>query len=141
LSDDTLKTGKILLVDELESSLHPMLTILFISLVNGSAVNKKGAQLLFTMHDTNLLNQKLFHKSQIWFTEKDPLGATHLTSLVEFKGIRPEDNIEKAYIQDKFGAVPYLGSFREVFIYTSLNRSLFRTLKSIIKFSFIFSYS
>lgn len=109
---DTLRSGNILLVDELESSLHPLLTLSLISLFNDPKVNKNGAQLIFATHDTNLLNQKLFHKSQIWFTEKDSFGATHLTSLVEFKNIRQTDNIEKAYIQGKFGAIPYLGSFR-----------------------------
>jgi AAA15 family ATPase/GTPase len=110
---DTLRNGNILLVDELESSLHPLLTLSLISLFNDPVVNSKGAQLIFATHDTNLLNQKLLHKSQIWFTEKDSFGATHLTSLVEFKNIRPTDNVEKAYIQGKYGAIPYLGSFRE----------------------------
>lgn len=111
---DTLKNGTILLVDELESSLHPLLTMSLISLFNDPDVNTKGAQLIFATHDTNLLNQKLFHRSQIWFSEKDSVGATHLTSLVEFKNVRPTDNIEKAYIKGKYGAIPYLGSFRGV---------------------------
>jgi AAA15 family ATPase/GTPase len=110
---DTLRKGKILFVDELESSLHPLLTSSLISLFNDPAYNKNGAQLIFATHDTNLLNQELFHKSQIWFTEKDSFSATHLTSLVEFKNIRPTDNIERNYIHGKYGAIPYLGSFSE----------------------------
>lgn len=111
---DTLRNGDVLLVDELESSLHPLLTLSLISLFNDPEVNKNGAQLIFATHDTNLLNQNVFHKSQIWFSEKDSFGSTHLTSLVEFKNVRPTDNIERAYIQGKFGAIPYLGSFTGV---------------------------
>lgn len=108
---DTLKNGKVLLVDELDASLHPMLTMVLVSLFNDKRINKNNAQLIFATHDTNLLNQKLFHKSQIWFTEKDKFGATHLTSLTEFKNVRPSADIEKQYIQGKFGAIPYLGTF------------------------------
>ncbi|HEY6874149.1 MAG TPA: ATP-binding protein [Geobacteraceae bacterium] len=108
---DTLMNGKILLIDELDASLHPMLTISLISMFNNPKINTKNAQLIFATHDTNLLNLKLFHKSQIWFTEKDTSGATHLHSLVEYKNIRSTDNIEKHYIQGKYGAIPYIGAF------------------------------
>ncbi len=108
---DTLKNGKILIVDELDASLHPMLTISLISMFNNPKINTTNAQLIFATHDTNLLNLKLFHKSQIWFTEKDASGATHLNSLVEYKNVRATDNIEKHYIQGKYGAIPYIGSF------------------------------
>lgn len=108
---DTLKNGKILIVDELDASLHPMLTISLIAMFNNLKINTTNAQLIFATHDTNLLSQRLFHKSQIWFTEKDVCGATHLNSLVEYKNVRPTDNIEKHYIQGKYGAIPYLGSF------------------------------
>jgi AAA15 family ATPase/GTPase len=108
---DTLKNGRILIVDELDASLHPMLTMALLSLFNNPSINKMNAQLIFATHDTNLLNQNIFHKSQIWFTEKDLFGATHLSSLVEFKNVRPEADIKKHYIQGKFGAIPYLGTF------------------------------
>jgi AAA15 family ATPase/GTPase len=108
---DTLKNGKILIIDELDCSLHPMLTISLISMFSNPNINTKNAQLIFATHDTNLLNQQLFHKSQIWFTEKDTYGATHLHSLAEYKNVRPTDNIEKHYIQGKYGAIPYLSAF------------------------------
>lgn len=108
---DTLRNGKILLVDELDASLHPLLTMALISLFNNPAINTKNAQLIFASHDTNLLNQKLFHKSQIWFTEKDTVGSTHIHSLVEYKNVRATDNLEKHYIQGKYGAIPYIGRF------------------------------
>ena len=106
--------GKVLLVDELDASLHPLLTMALISLFNNPEINTQNAQLIFVSHDTNLLNQKLFHKSQIWFAEKDSIGGTHLHSLVEFKNVRATDNLEKHYIQGKFGAIPYIGRFPEV---------------------------
>lgn len=112
---DTLRNGKILLVDELDASLHPLLTMALISLFNNPEINTRNAQLIFASHDTNLLNQKLFHKSQIWFTEKDRSGATHLHSLVEYKNVRATDNLEKHYIQGKFGAIPYIGHFQGKF--------------------------
>jgi len=108
---DALRNGKILVVDELDANLHPMLTISLISLFNNPKINTKNAQLIFATHDTNLLNQKLFNKSQIWFTEKDTFGATRLNSLVEYKNVRATDNIEKHYIQGKYGAIPYIGTF------------------------------
>lgn len=108
---DSLRNGKILLVDELDASLHPLLTMALISLFNNPEINTRNAQLIFVSHDTNLLNQKLFHKSQIWFTEKDRFGSTHLHSLVEYKNVRATDNLEKHYIQGKYGAIPYVGRF------------------------------
>lgn len=108
---DTLVNGKILLIDELDASLHPMLTRELIRIFNDPVRNPRHAQLIFATHDTNLLDQELFHKSQIWFTEKDQQGSTHLHSLTEYKNVRPTDNIEKHYIQGKYGAIPYLGTF------------------------------
>lgn len=109
---DTLLHGKTLVIDELDASLHPMLTRELIRIFNDPLQNPANAQLIFATHDTNMLDQALFHKSQIWFAEKDATGATHVTSLAEYKNIRPTDNIEKHYIQGKYGAIPYLGDFQ-----------------------------
>lgn len=111
---DTLGHGKVLVIDELDASLHPMLTREMVQLFNDPQRNPKRAQLIFATHDTNLLDQSLFHKSQIWFAEKDSLGATHLNALAEFRNVRPTDNLEKHYIQGKFGAIPFLGLDREL---------------------------
>jgi energy-coupling factor transporter ATP-binding protein EcfA2 len=108
---DTLLHGRILVIDELDASLHPMLTRALVKLFNDPASNPGHAQLIFATHDTNLLDQSLFHKSQIWFAGKDAQGASHVHSLAEYKNVRPGDNIEKHYIQGKFGAIPYLGEF------------------------------
>jgi hypothetical protein len=112
---DTLEDGKVLVIDELDASLHPMLTECFIKLFHNKKLNKHNAQLIFVTHDTNLLAAKLFERDQIWFTEKDQYGNTELYSLLEFrkknkgKDVRATDNLEKHYLQGRFGAVPYLG--------------------------------
>lgn len=103
------KTSMFLAVDELERSLHPLLTRAFLSRIVKSPTK---SQLLFTTHDTNLLDLTLLSRDAIWFTEKDPAGATVLYSLAEYK----EDQIsqlgpqlEKGYLQGRFGAIPFLG--------------------------------
>jgi len=97
---DTLLTGKVLLVDELEAKLHPLLMHQIIQLFNNPKMNKKGAQLIFVTHNTNLLNIKFFRRDQIWFVEKDAIDETELYSLVEFKDvknkkIRNDSSLEK----------------------------------------------
>jgi AAA15 family ATPase/GTPase len=80
---DTIENGKVLVIDELDSSLHTLLTVELIKFFHSRA-NKK-AQLIFASHDTNLLRKDLFRRDQIWFAEKDEFGATDLYSLVEYK--------------------------------------------------------
>jgi len=115
---DTLQHGKVLLIDELDASLHPKLTEAFVRLFHNPEINKHNAQLIFTTHDTNLLSvPKLFERDQVWFTEKDQYGSTELYSLLEFrkntkgKDVRATDNLEKHYLQGSFGGTPYLGAF------------------------------
>ncbi len=108
---DTLQKGSVLFLDELDVSLHPILTQKLLSLFNNKVSNPKGAQLIFTSQDTNLLNQDLFDKEQIWFVEKDRYGSSHIASLSEYKNVRKEHKIERNYIMGKYGAIPYLGDF------------------------------
>lgn len=108
---NTLQDGKILIIDELDASLHPMLTKHLIKLFSDKNINTKNAQLIFATHDTNLLKPQIFKRDQIWFTEKDKYGSTNLYSILEIKGVRANDDFEKQYIQGKYGAVPYLGKF------------------------------
>ncbi len=103
-----LKTGKTLVVDELDARLHPLLTRAIIGLFNSNDTNPWNAQLIFATHDTNLLNKDLFRRDQIWFAEKDQFGATHLYSLAEFK-VRNDASFGSDYIRGKYGAIPYLG--------------------------------
>ena len=108
---NTLQDGKILIIDELDASLHPLLTKHLIKLFSNKDINTKNAQLIFATHDTNLLKPQIFKRDQIWFTEKDKYGSTTLYSILEIKGVRANDDFEKQYIQGKYGAVPYLGKF------------------------------
>lgn len=107
---DTLMNGKVLIMDELDRSLHPKLTLALVELFNSSETNPKNAQLIFATHDTNLLSNRLFRRDQIWFTEKDGYGSTHLYSLAEFN-VRNDATFNNLYIQGKFGAVPFIGNF------------------------------
>lgn len=108
---NSLEQGSLLMIDELDLSLHTLLSQKIVELFNNPRINKKHAQLIFTTQDTNLLKKKNFHKSQVWFTEKDKYGATHLASLAEYKNINPKDDYEQNYILGKYGAIPYLGQF------------------------------
>ncbi len=110
---DTLRTGKILLIDELDARLHPLITRELICLFNSNETNPHNAQLIFTTHDTNLLSSKTFRKDQIWFTEKDNKGATDLYSLVEYK-VGKDASFERDYIIGKYGAIPFIGNFKEL---------------------------
>jgi AAA15 family ATPase/GTPase len=102
----TLESGGVFCVDELDSSLHPLLALELVRMFNDSR-NPRGAQLIFNTHDTNLLDSSLLRRDQIWFTEKDSSGATHLYPLSDFKP-RKNENLERGYLQGRYGAVPFL---------------------------------
>lgn len=102
-----LSMGATLIVDELESSLHPILTKHILKLFN-SEKNHNNAQLIFNTHDTNLLNKNILRRDQIWFVEKDKYGATDLYSLVDFN-VRQDASFEKDYLLGKYGAIPFVG--------------------------------
>jgi uncharacterized protein len=110
---DTLIYGKILIIDELDAKLHPLLTIQIVKLFNDPDSNLNKAQLFFATHDTNLLNSDLFRRDQIWFTEKDEKEQTDLYSLAEFKlpdgsKVRNDGNYERNYIRGRYGAIPFV---------------------------------
>ena len=116
---DALLTGHLLVVDELDAKLHPLLTRALVALFNSVENNPLNAQLVFATHDTNLLTYGNFRRDQIYFTEKDKEGATSLYSLVEYKEdgapVRKDRSFEKDYIQGRYGAIPYLGDFSQLF--------------------------
>ena len=104
----SLKEGKTLLVDELDTKLHAHLNRFLVELFHDPTQNKKNAQLIFTTHNTNLLDQDLFRRDQIWFTEKDnETGITDLYSLVEYKP-RNDKDIKKGYLLGRYGAIPFI---------------------------------
>ncbi|MFD0072960.1 ATP/GTP-binding protein [Streptomyces sp. NPDC127166] len=104
-----LDSGAILLVDELDASLHPRFAAEVIRLFQSPRVNRKGAQLLFTGHDPSLLRApggaRLLQPGQIWLTEKDEQGATVLSSVADWEPTDDED-LMASYLAGTFGAVP-----------------------------------
>jgi uncharacterized protein len=104
---DTLMDGKVLVIDEFDARVHPLISRAIVELFNSCETNPNNAQLIFMTHDTNLLSNKLFRRDQIWFTEKNRYGATDLYSLAEYK-IRNDASFESDYIKGKYGAVPYI---------------------------------
>ena len=103
---DICKTGKTLVVDEFDLSLHTELAEFIINMVHAS----KGAQLLFTSHNTNLIDVKKLRRDQICFTNKKEDGSTDFYSLFDFKDFRENMDAEKGYLQGRFDAVPYVTS-------------------------------
>jgi hypothetical protein len=78
-----------------------------VKLFNDPKLNCHGAQFIFTTHDANLLNLDILRRDQIWFAEKDREGASSLYPLSEFS-VRSDYNIERGYLQGRFGAIPFL---------------------------------
>lgn len=112
-----LTVGGFVLVDELESSLHPLLGLAIVRLFNNPETNPKNAQIVFTTHDTNLLGGTVgeppLRRDQIWFTEKDKDGATTLYPLTDYKP-RKAENLERGYLQGRYGAIPFLGNIGRI---------------------------
>lgn len=109
---EALSNGHTLIVDELDTKLHHFLNVFLIKLFHDPTQNKNNAQLIFTTHNTNLLNLDLFRRDQIWFTEKNPdTGSTDLYSLLEFSP-RKDKNIQKGYLAGRYGAIPFISEDR-----------------------------
>jgi AAA15 family ATPase/GTPase len=102
-----LKSGSILLIDELESSMHPHLVDWLVRLFNDPDLNPKGAQFIFTTHNAGFLDTEILRRDQVWFTEKNLDGATNVYSLSDYKP-RKDQNLEAAYLGGRFGAIPFL---------------------------------
>jgi hypothetical protein len=99
-------------IDEIDRSLHPMLVKEFL----GFFLKSRGCafcQIIVTTHESNLLDQDLLRRDEIWFAEKDQTGATRLYSLLDFK-VRNDRDIRKGYLQGRFGAVPFLAGLERL---------------------------
>lgn len=105
---DILRKGLTLIIDELDTSLHTLLVRELVRLFHQPDVNTGGAQLIFTTHDTSLLNAPdLFRRDQVWFVEKDRHQASSLVSLSEFSP-RKDEALERGYLIGRYGGVPFL---------------------------------
>jgi hypothetical protein len=105
---DTLKNGYVLFIDELHDNLHPNLVKFLVELFHNPETNPKNAQLVFTTHETAVLDQKIFRRDQIWFCEKDQVQATQIYPLTDFSPRKGRENLELAYLSGRYGALPFV---------------------------------
>lgn len=113
---DTLESGGVLFVDELNARLHPLLVRGFLITFLNPETNPNHAQLVFTTHDSWQLSNNLLRRDEIWFTEKEQSGVSTLYSLADFvdedgSKIRKDESYEKNYLLGKYGAIPTLKYF------------------------------
>jgi hypothetical protein len=101
---DVIEEERVLVVDELDSSLHPLIVHYLVKLLHH---DERKAQLVFTTHDTTILSQKILRRDQIWFMEKDDKNGTQLYPLSDYS---PRDNeaIERGYLNGRYGGIPFL---------------------------------
>lgn len=110
---DTLEKGAVLVIDELDAKMHPLISQEIIRLFNNPEKNPQNAQLIFTTHDTHLLSTKMLRRDQVWFTEKNDAEQTDLYCLIDIvlpDGTKPRNDAsyEKNYIAGRYGAIPYI---------------------------------
>jgi uncharacterized protein len=104
---DILEHGYTAFIDELDASLHPLLVKELLRLVFSPVTNPKGAQIVFTTHDPYLLASSTLRRDQVWFTEKDSHGATHVYPLSDYRP-RPKESLVNGYLAGRYGAVPMI---------------------------------
>ncbi|MDQ0702413.1 AAA15 family ATPase/GTPase [Pseudomonas sp. W3I7] len=109
---DVLSKGRVLLVDELHDNLHPKLVSFLVGLFHSKETNPNNAQLIFTTHETSILNQDVFRRDQIWFCEKDRDQATRLYPLSDFSPRKGREDLEAAYLAGRYGALPYVRAIK-----------------------------
>jgi AAA15 family ATPase/GTPase len=102
--------GLLLIIDEINAKLHPALVRYLIGLFNSVEHNPKNAQLVFTTHETSILDQDILRRDQVWFCEKDENQATRLYSLLDFKPRKGHENLEAAYLSGRYGAIPMINA-------------------------------
>ena len=111
-----LQNGSPFFIDEMDSGLHSYITRLIVDIFRNERINKNNAQLIFTTHDVNLLDQNSIRKDQIWFTEKDKYGVSEMFTLSDFEDVREDTLFAKWYMNNKFGGVPSLQSLEKLFV-------------------------
>ena len=104
---NVLEKGEVILFDELETSLHPLLISYFVGQFHSTSSNPRHAQLIFSTHTTSLLDMDLFRRDQIWFVERGRKSASRLYPLTKFKP-RQGEALERGYLRGRYGALPVL---------------------------------
>ena len=106
---DALRLGQVLCIDELDASLHPTLTATLVDMFKDPVLNTRGAQIIFTTHDTALLDNspiQLLEAGEVWMSEKSSSGSSELFSLADFPTNRKGTNKQRRYLAGAFGAIP-----------------------------------
>jgi len=104
---EAVEAGKLLVLDEMDLRLHPLIARFLVEVMNDPEQNRLNAQFVFTTHSTGLFDLDLFRRDQIWFVEKDARGRSVLYSLSDFK-VRKDLRVQKAYEVGRFGAIPFV---------------------------------
>lgn len=104
---NVFENGEVLLFDEIDTSMHPLLVRFLVEKFHSDAANRNSAQLIFSTHDTSLLSQDVFRRDQVWFVEKDKNGASKLFPLSDFSP-RKDEVLERWYLRGRYGALPIL---------------------------------
>lgn len=110
---DTLENGKVLFIDEIDASLHPILCQHLITMFNSKEKNSNNAQLVFSTHDVSLLKEDLLRRDQIYFTEKNKFGETEFFSLSDISERKGVD-FAKRYLEGRYNALPYIPEFENL---------------------------
>jgi hypothetical protein len=108
---DITKQNKVYVIDEVERSIHPLLIKELITKFSLDQTSR--GQLIFTTHESNLLDQEIFRQDEIWFVEKDKSGATDIYSLSDFR-VHKTKNLQKGYLNGRYGAIPFLGNLKDL---------------------------
>lgn len=110
-----LEQGSVIVIDELDTSLHSFITKMLVSLFQDKTINKNNSQLIFTTHDISLLDKDLIRKDQVWITEKNNKGESDLYSLQDFEELREDTSFDRWYLSGKFGGIPQIKSLQDYF--------------------------
>ncbi|MCY3878559.1 MAG: ATP-binding protein [Rhodobacteraceae bacterium] len=105
---DTLQNGRVVVIDELNNSLHPALVRFLVERFHDPDVNSRGAQLIFSTHDTSILSRDVFRRDQIWFCERNEFRETTLFSLSDFRARKKSEILDRSYLSGRYGALPYI---------------------------------
>ena len=108
---DMRTNDAVYVIDEVDRSLHPMLTLKLVEMYNSLLRNDSQMQLICTTHESNLLSTAPIRQDEVWFVEKDKKGESHLSSLCEYK---PRENVQKGYLNGRYGAIPFFGELNNI---------------------------
>ena len=108
---DMRANDAVYIIDEVDRSLHPMLTLKLLEIYNSLLGTDSNMQLICTTHESNLLSTAPIRQDEVWFVEKDKTGASHLSSLCEYK---PRENVQKGYLNGRYGAIPFFGELNNI---------------------------